>query len=168
MRTAGKLMALTCAGAALSGCLSMSRSSTEASLPADIARDGRVDIVNLDYAPVMRKVGADFPTIFTAQVKAKLDGCAKGARPLRLDASVTQYFRTHPLFTAAVAGRNRIRGVAVLTDVQTGHVVGRYRIGKTIVGSRLGVIFMGPAQTQLSAAFGEEVCRQAFRAAAAP
>ena len=110
----------------------------------------------------MRKVGADFPTIFTAQVKRKLDACARGARPLKLDASVTEYFRTHPLFTAAVAGRNHIRGTAVLTDLQTGRVVARYRIGKTILGSRLGVIAMGPAQTQLSAAFGDEVCRRAF------
>jgi hypothetical protein len=162
MSKTARMIALACTGAALSGCLSMSRSSTESPLPADIARDGRVDVVSVDYAPVMQKVGADFPTIFTAQVKAKLDACARGSRPLRLDASVTQYFRTHPLFTAAVAGRNRIRGVAVLTDLQTGRVVGRYRIGKTIVGSRLGVVFMGPAQTQLSAAFGDEVCRQAF------
>ena len=76
---------------------------------------------------------------------------------------MTEYFRTNPVFTALLVGRNRIRGTAVLTDVQTGRVVGRYRIGKTIIGGRFGILAMGPAQTQLSAAFGDEVCRQAFR-----
>jgi hypothetical protein len=164
MERFGRLVAVACAAFALGGCVSMSRSSAELAAPLDVAREGRVEVVNLDYATVMQKVGGDFATIFTAQVKKQLDRCATGSRPLRLDASVTQYFRTHPLFTAALVGRNRIRGTAVLTDVQTGRVVGRYRIGKTIIGGRFGIVAMGPAQTQLSAAFGDEVCRQAFAA----
>lgn len=158
-------MLVACAGAALGGCVSMSRSSADAPLAADIARDGRVSEVRVDYAPVSQKVGDDFSAIFTAQVQRKLDRCADGARPLRLDARVTEYFRTNPVFTTLLVGRNRIRGVAVLTDVQTGREVGRYRIGKTIIGGRMGVIAMGPAQTQLSAAFGDELCRQAFAGA---
>src|SRR5678815_910919 len=94
-----------------------------------------------------RKVGADFQSIFAAQVKSKLDACAQGPRPLRLEARVTEYFRTHPVFTTLLVGRNRIRGVAVLTDIGTGREVGRYKIGKTIIGGRFGIIAMGPAQS---------------------
>ena len=160
-----RLLLLVCAMAALGGCLARSRSLAEAPVPIDVARDGRVDIVNIDYVPVMRNVTAEFPTIFTTKVKGRLDRCARGSRPLRLDASVTDYIRTNAVTSTLLVGRTRIRGLAVLTDLQTGRVVGRYKIDRTFVG-RYGVFAMGPAQDQLSAAFGGEVCRQAFRAPA--
>lgn len=161
MQKTAYLLLIACAAAALAGCVARSRSLAEAPVPIDITREGRVDIVNVDYVPVMRKVTAEFPTIFTTKVKRRLDRCAQGTRALRLDASVTDYVRTNAVTSTLLVGRNRIRGVAVLTDLQTGRVVGRYKIDRTFVG-RYGVLAMGPAQDQLSAAFGGEVCRKAF------
>jgi hypothetical protein len=157
-----RTLTLACAAAALAGCASRTRSVAERPLPVDVARDGRVDIVNVDYVPVMRDVGPDFPYVFTRQVKKRLASCARGARPLRLDASVTEYVRTEPLVTTVLIGRNRIRGVAVLTDLETGREVGRYRIGRITVGGPAAIPAMIPAEARLSAAFGNEVCRRAF------
>ena len=154
---------LVLAAASLAGCIAKSTTVADRPVAIDVARDGRVDIINVDYVPVMREVPAEFSTIFTSRVKGRLDRCAQGNRPLRLDASVIEYVKTDALTNNLLVGRNRIRGLAVLTDLQTGREVGRYTIERTFVG-RNGLFGMGPAQDQLSAAFGGEVCRQAFHA----
>ena len=156
------LAALAVAAASMSGCVSMSRSSAVSAVSADWTRDGRVVEVRLTGNAQQERVATDFQTIFERRVQSKLDGCAPGQRPLRLEATVDQYYRSNPVITTLVAGRNRIRGTATLIDTATGQTVGRYNIGKTIVGGRIGIIAMGPAQTQLSDAFGDEVCKQAF------
>ena len=159
-----RILPLACAVVALAvaGCASRTRSVVETPVPFDLARDGRVDIVNVDYMPVMREVAADFPYLFERQVKARLAGCARGARPLRLDARITQFIRSGPVTTTLLVGRNQIRGEAVLTDLQTGREVGRYRIGRITIGGAAALPAMAPADARLSAAFGNEVCRRAF------
>ena len=64
--------------------------------------------------------------------------------------------------TAILFGQNKVRGPARLVDVQTGQVGGEYVIGRTVTGSRVGVIQMAEAEEQLSDGFGAEICRQAF------
>lgn len=153
--------ALLTAAIGLSGCISMSRSSTMQAAGADWASGGRVEQVRLTNS-VAADVGDDFKSIFETEVKQQLDRCATGSRPLRLDATISSYSRTNPVITTLLVGRNRIRGEATLTDATSGQVVGRYNIGKTIVGGRIAIVKMGPARKQLSQAFGDEICRQAF------
>lgn len=155
------LIAVAAAAPLMTACISMSRSEAVAPVAADIAREGRVETVSLTNT-VDADVGPDFKSIFESEVKAKLDACAQGSRPLTLEASVNSYSRTNPVITTVLIGRNRIRGEAVLKDAATGAEVGRYRIGKTIVGGRVAIVEMGPARKQLSEAFGDEVCKQAF------
>lgn len=157
------LLVLAAATPLLAGCISMSRSETMQSAGASVASDGRVDQVTLTNM-VAADVGDDFKSIFETEVKAKLDACAQGSRPLRLEATVNTYSKTNPVITTLLVGRNKIRGEATLKDAATGAVVGRYKIGKTIVGGRIAIIEMGPARKQLSEAFGDEVCKQAFAA----
>ena len=161
------LVALAAVAPLMTACISMSRSEAVAPMAADIARDGRVDTVTLTNT-VDADVGTDFKSIFESEVKAKLDACAQGSRPLTLEATVSSYSRTNPVITTVLVGRNRIRGEAVLKDAATGAEVGRYKIGKTIVGGRVAIVEMGPARKQLSEAFGDEVCKQAFAKEAAP
>lgn len=144
-------------------CVSMSNSSPVASLPADIAANGRVDEITISHGDI--PVSEGFDALFKSRVKAKLDACAKGTRPLRVEASVERFARTNPVVTAVAAGRNVIRGEARLVDIATGEEVGSYVIGQTVVGGKLGVVAMGAAETQLSDAFGTELCNQAFKAA---
>ena len=95
-------------------------------------------------------------------MQSKLDACAKGQRPLRLEAQLDRLDKANPVVTAVVAGSNVLRGSARLVDANTGQVVADYKVGKTIVGGRFAVVVMGQAEEQLSDAFGDELCKQAF------
>jgi hypothetical protein len=165
MKTAA--LAVPACALLLTGCVGMSRSSAVAPLAADIAAAGRIDSVTL-ARPADLKVTGEFDAIFKARVKAKTDACATGARPLRLEASVQRLDKANVAMTAVIGGANVLRGQAKLIDVATGKTVGDYNIGKTIVGGRVGVIEMAQAEEQLSDAFGEELCAQAFPKAPAP
>lgn len=143
-------------------CVSMSNSSPVASLPAEIAANGRVDEIRLSRGDL--PVSDGFDALFQTRVKAKLDACAKGTRPLRVEAKIERFARTNPVVTTVIAGRNVIRGEARLVDIATGQEVGSYVIGQTVVGGKLGIVAMGAAEQQLSDAFGIELCNQAFKA----
>lgn len=157
------LVAATAIG--LTGCVSMSRSEAVAPLPDELARTSRVSEIRLTRSDAL-KVTEGFDDIFRSRVQAKLDACATGARPLRLEAELERLDKANPVVTAVVAGSNVLRGSARLVDVATGRVVADYKVGKTIVGGRFAVVVMGEAEEQLSDAFGDELCNQAFAPAA--
>lgn len=156
-------LAIPLAALALSGCVSMSRSSTVQALSGDLASTGKVTEVTLRRDGDI-KVTPEFDTLFKTRVQAELDKCAKGTRPLRLEASITTLDKANPAMTLLIAGKNAVRGQARLVDARTGKVVGDYEIGQTVVGSRLAIIQMSQAEEQVSSGFGEEVCKQAFPA----
>jgi hypothetical protein len=158
-------LALALAAFALSGCVSMSRSEAVAPLAADIAQGSRVSEIRLTRSQAL-KVTDGFDDIFKSRVQTRLDACATGPRPLRLEAELERLDKANPVVTAVVAGSNVLRGSARLVDVATGEVVADYKVGKTIVGGRFAVVVMGEAEEQLSDAFGEELCKQAFTPAA--
>lgn len=148
----------------LGGCVSMSRSSPVAELPEDWAAQGRVSEILLTTADI--KVSPEFEQTFKTRVQAKLDQCAQGSRPLRLEASVSRLDKANVVLTAIIGGANVLRGEAKLVDVTTGTTVGSYNLGETIVGARVAVLVMAEAEEQLSDAFGSELCEQAFPPAA--
>ncbi|HEY9219490.1 MAG TPA: hypothetical protein VIO94_15695 [Phenylobacterium sp.] len=149
----------------LSACVSMSRSEAVAPLAADMARSSRVTEIRVNRSSEL-KVTPQFDEIFTAHVKAKLDACATGSRALRLEADLERFDKANPVVTAVVAGSNVLRSTARLVDIATGQVVAEYKVGKTVVGGRFAVVVMGEAEEQLSDAFGDELCAQAFTPAA--
>jgi hypothetical protein len=152
---------------ALSGCMSLSRSSAVDPLPQDLAADGRVAEIVLTRSPSL-KVSPQFDDVFKRHVQAKLDACARGARPLRLEASIERFDKANPVLTAVIAGSNVLRGSARLVDQNTGQTVADYKIGQTVVGGRIAVVVMAEAEEQLSDGFGEELCKQAFPAPPKP
>lgn len=157
-----KLAALTVALGAvcLTGCVSMSRSQTVSSLSPDLTANARIESIRLTRGDL--KVTPEFNELFRSRVKAKLDACAKGTRPLRLEASINRFDKANPVITTLVAGANVLRGEARLIDLATGQVVAVYQIGHTVVGGRVAILKMGEAEEQLSDAFGQELCQQAF------
>ncbi|WP_269714542.1 hypothetical protein [Caulobacter sp. NIBR2454] len=160
MKTA---LTLTLAAVMLSGCVGMSRSSTVAPLAADWKSGGRVDQVILAKEGEF-KITPEFDQIFESRVKGKLAECATGTRPLRLEAKLTRLDKANPVITTLIMGANVMRGEAKLVDVATGQTVGQYQIGQTVVGGRMAIVKMGEAEEQMSDAFGEELCKQAFKA----
>ena len=155
--------AVAVAALSLAGCVSMSRSEAVSPLSADWASNGRVTEVTLSKGDL--KVTPEFDAIFQSRVKAKLDACATGTRPLRLEARIDRLDKANPVLTTVVAGANVLRGEARLVDVATGQTVADYKVGKTVVGGRFAIVVMGQAEEQLSDAFGDELCKQAFAAA---
>ena len=151
------------AAALLAGCISKSNSEVVSALPTDWSKVSRVETITLDRNPEI-KVSDEFDAVFQSRVKARLDKCATGDRPLRLEAKIDKVSKANPFVTAILFGQNKVRGTARLIDVQTGEVLGEYKIGQTITGSRVGVVAMAQAEEQLSEAFGAEVCSQAFGA----
>src|SRR5437899_12741179 len=115
------IKALLAAGAALalSGCVSLSRSSTVTALPASDAARLRVAEIRLTVAQGV-KVSPKFDDIFRQHVQAKLDACAAGDRPVRLEARVDRLDKSNAVMTAVVAGANVLRGSARLVDVNSG------------------------------------------------
>ncbi|WP_369061408.1 hypothetical protein ABOZ73_05625 [Caulobacter sp. 73W] len=163
MKTA---LTLTLAAVMLSGCVGMSRSKPVAPLAADWKTGGRVDQITLAKEGEF-KITPEFDQIFETRVKSKLAECATGTRPLRLEARLTRLDKANPVVTTLIMGANVMRGEARLVDVATGQTVGEYEIGQTVVGGRMAIIKMGEAEEQMSDAFGEELCKQAFKAEAA-
>lgn len=144
----------------LPGCVSLSRSHVDQAMAKDLRTQGRVTQVKLTSGP--NDISGEFRQVFEQRVADKLHNCADGDRPLRLEAEVTVVDKANPLVTVVLADANRVRGDVVLYDVRTNKAVGRYRIGRTIVGSRFGLIQMAEAEEQLSDAFGTEVCEKVF------
>ena len=158
------VIVLLAAAVGLSGCVSMSRSETVTGLPADWVGAGRIESITVAHSGL--KVTPRFEVIFLQHVRAKLDACATGSRPLRLEATLERFDKANPVITTLVAGANVLRGSAKLIDVSTGQVVADYKVGKTIVGGRFAIVVMGEAEEQMSDAYGDELCAQAFPKAA--
>ena len=156
-----KAFVLTGCALALTGCVSMSRSSAVEALPVDVAAHARITEIKLITGPDV-KVTPQFDAVFQKHVQAKLDGCFKGERPVRLEAEVVRLSKANAVLTAVVAGSNVLRGSAKLIDIQTGQTVADYNVGQTVVGGRFAVVVMAEAEEQLSDGFGDELCKQAF------
>ena len=158
--TRSVILALAVGAIGLSGCMSMSRSSPVTALSTDWAANARIEEITLAKGDI--KVSPQFEETFKARVKAKLDQCATGTRPLRLEATVSRLDKANVVMTAVIGGANVLRGEARLIDVATGQTVGTYNVGETVVGGRVAVFVMAEAEEQMSDGFGDELCKQAF------
>ena len=155
------LTAALFAGLSLSACVGMSRSQPVTAMSPDVAADSRISEITLQTGDDVQ-LTADFPAIFADRVQAQLAACATGDRPLRLEARIDRLDKSNPVQTAVIGGANVLRGSARLVDPATGQLVGEYEIGQTVIGGRVAVLEMAEAEEQMSDAFGEELCDQAF------
>jgi hypothetical protein len=154
------LLAAGCA-VVLSGCMTMSRSAAVTALPASDASQLRVSEIKLTVKEGV-KVSPEFDEIFRSHVQAKLNACATGARPVRLEATVERLDKSNVVMTAVIAGANVLRGTAKLVDIGTGETLADYTVGQTVVGRSVAVVVMAKAEEQLSDGYGAELCKLAF------
>lgn len=143
----------------LSACVGLSRSAPVT--PVAQAENYRISAIQLAVEPEIETTG-EFQAIFHERVQEELNACADGARPLRLEASISRLDRANPVQVAVIGGANVLRGHARLVDPTDGRVVGEYEIGRTVIGARVAVFEMAQSEEQLSTAFGRELCEQAF------
>jgi hypothetical protein len=162
-RRLAPVFALTIVGLPLGACVSTHQSAALTPLPADWAASGHV--ARIDFVDDAKVTVSDhFDKTFTDRLQAKLDACAKGSRPLVLKASISRLSRSNGVVTVlSGSARNKVRGEAQLIDEATGKVVGDYKIGQTVYGTRLATFQMLKPEHQLADAFGDEVCREAFK-----
>ena len=155
------LTAALFAGLSLSACVGMSRSQPVTAMSPDVAADSRISEITLQTGDDVQ-LTADFAAIFADRVQAQLAACATGDRPVRLEARIDRLDKANPVQTAVIGGAKVLRGSARLVDPSTGQLVGEYEIGQTVIGGRIAVVEMAEAEEQMSDAFGEELCEQAF------
>jgi hypothetical protein len=153
------LLLAAVAAVPLSACVNLSRSAPVTPIAA--ADSYRVSEVRLAVEPEIETTD-EFAGIFAERVQTELNGCADGARPLRLEASISRFDRANPVQVALIGGANVLRGHARLVEPASGRVVGEYEIGRTVIGARVAAFEMAESEEQLSTAFGRELCEQAF------
>ncbi len=152
--------------ATLGGCVTKSKSAVIAPLAATWVENGRVDEIVFDGGGI-EGVSPAFAQTFQTNVKAKLDACAKGGRPLKLEASIRRLDKANKAMVIVLGGgKSAVRGHAKLIDPATGATVGEYDIGQNVVGARPAMLVMLNAEQTLSKAFGDELCARAFKPAA--
>jgi hypothetical protein len=149
----------------LAGCETAGGSAPIQPLPRDLQTGGTVVSVNLTDAPETG-VSAGFEALFERSVQTRLNTCARGSQPLTLEVTLDGFDRANPAMTWLIGDENRIAGIATLTDA-SGTLVGEYRIQRAFLASGLiGIALTAQAEDQMSVAFGDELCKQAFPSAA--
>ena len=157
-----KLSILALSGAILlAGCVTSNGSGAVRAISPDAAARGRVTLVQLQNAP--SNVSNGFTREFQNTVQSKLNECADGDYPLVLTVTLNGYQSANTMLALLAPAQSQISGVARLTDA-SGTVVGEYNIRRTItVGGIMGAMVASEAEHHMSSAFGEELCKQAFK-----
>ncbi|MFC7377411.1 hypothetical protein [Brevundimonas sp. GCM10030266] len=147
----------------LTACASGSGSAPIQPLPQALRTGARVVSVNVDNIPE-RGVSAEFGQVFQTRVQTALNECATGQQPLTLEISLDTFDRANAAMTWLISDQNSIAGIARLKD-SSGNLVGEYLIRRVFTaGGLVGIALMSQAEEQMSDAFGEELCKQAFGA----
>lgn len=148
----------------LGGCVSAGASGAVKPLPSALVAGTRIASVELRNTPDGTSPGFDIR--FEAAVQARLDNCAAGSEALTLEVSLNGYYAPNPAMALFAPMKSQISGTARLRDAG-GAVVGEYRIERSLmIGGIAGAVAAANAESNMSNAFGEELCKQAFRAQA--
>lgn len=146
----------------LGGCVSAGSSGAINPLPSALAGGARIASVELRNTPDGTAHG--FDSRFEAAVQAQLNKCATGSEPLTLEVSLNGYYAPNPAMALFAPMKSQVSGTARLRDA-AGAVVGEYRIEHSLmIGGLAGAAVAANAESNMSNAFGRELCKQAFRA----
>lgn len=160
----GDFMKVIIAGLAaaflLVGCQSSTGSATLTALPQVVRADARVVTIALQNTP--QGTSSAFEAVFAERVQSRLSDCAAGTRSLKLEVTLDGWSAANPALALFAPAQSQISGVARLLD-DSGAVVGVYRIRRSFtMGGVGGMVMATGAETHMSNAFGEELCKQAF------
>jgi hypothetical protein len=146
----------------LGGCVSAGDSGAVSPLASGLRESARITTVTLRNTPQTATIG--FESRFTGAVQTQLNKCATGSQPLTLEITLNGYNAPNPAMALFAPMKSEVSGVARLRDAG-GSVVGEYRIERSLmIGGFAGAIVAANAESNMSNAFGEELCKQAFEA----
>ncbi|GAA0646875.1 hypothetical protein [Brevundimonas lenta] len=146
----------------LGGCVSAGASGAVSPLANDVRDNARITVVSLSSAP--DNVSAEFKETFEGAVRGQLGKCATGSQALTLEVTLDGFTAPNLIAAYMVPMASKVSGVARLRDAG-GAVVGEYRIERSLtMGGTFGVAAAANAEVNMSNAFGEELCKQAFKA----
>jgi hypothetical protein len=148
----------------LAGCVARGSSDTVTQLPTQLAEHAYVSDIDIKSVPA--DAAPDFKTKLQAALEAKLKTCAKGDHPLRMNVSIARFAGENAAKTILVGSSNVIKGSAQLIEPADGKVVGDYDIARSMGGGGvIAAVGMAGAEDQMTSAFADEVCDQAFKRA---
>lgn len=145
----------------LSACVSSGGADAIHPIASSVSANSFVQQVVVTDAPA--NVRPEFKDVFAKRALAKLNNCAHGNKPLRLDVAVADFHQSNGAKTYLIGDANRIRGTAKLVDPSDGSVVAEYDFNRSVGGGGLiAAVAMSHGQEQLADAVGDEICKQAF------
>ncbi len=153
--------ALSALGIGLAGCVNSSSGDVITPLARDRAATASIGEIVLTSAP--DTVSEDFPAIFQREVRERLDKCARGSRPLRMEVRVAELEGSNVAKAYLVGDSNVIRAQVVLIEPETGETVGDYEVSRSVGGGGLfAALAMAEAEEQMSGALATDICERAF------
>jgi len=152
---------LAAAGLGLGACVNSS--SGDVILPLAPARAATASVGELVLISAPSTVSAGFPAIFQREVRERLDKCARGARPLRMEVRITELEGSNVAKAYLVGDSNVIRAQVVLIEPGTGETVGDYEVSRSVGGGGLfAALAMAEAEEQMTGALATDICERAF------
>jgi hypothetical protein len=145
----------------LAGCLNYSGGDSIKALPADIAASAHVGSIVIRDVP--SDVSPEFKPELEAELRKKMDVCAKGEIALSLEVSISEVKKQNVALTLLVGNSNGIKGTARLMRPDTGEVVGDYDISHSLgAGGVVATVGLSGAETRNASAFADDLCARAF------
>lgn len=155
------MIILAVGAVASAGCASSSGTRATRDLTADLASSGRVTAVSVANGGPGSET---FREAFASRVQERLNGCAQGSTPLKAEITLDSFQPASVVMAALIPAQSRIGGTTRLIDADD-VTVGEYRIQRSLTaGGVVGATLAATAETQMSNAFGDELCKQAFSA----
>lgn len=148
-------------GLGLAGCVNST--SGDVILPLAPARAATASVGELVLVSAPATVSAEFPAIFQREVRERLDKCARGSRPLRMEVRITELEGSNVAKAYLVGDSNVIRAQVVLIEPGTGEKVGDYEVSRSVGGGGLfAALAMAEAEEQMTGALATDICERAF------
>ena len=145
----------------LAGCVNSSSGDIIMPLARDRAATASIGEIVLTGAPTT--VSEGFPVIFQREARERLDKCARGDRPLRMEVRITELEGSNVAKAYLVGDSNVIRAQVLLIEPATGATVGDYEVSRSIGGGGLfAALAMAEAEEQMSAELATDICERAF------
>jgi len=129
-------------------------------LPAEIARDARVDVIRMSSSWIQAK--EDFSDTFQWQVGAYLNRCAKGARKLTLRTHIYDLSKEDAVGRLFQRGEHNLAAVAEFVDRKSKAVVGRYYFDLGVDSGGFLKALVAEPELMLSEAYGKAMCAEVF------
>lgn len=145
----------------LAGCVSYTSSDTIMALPSARAVNASIGEVVLTGAP--NTVSPEFASLFQREVAGRMNQCAGGAQPLRMEVRVIELQTANAVLTIVAGDSNVIRAQVALVEPSTGQKVADYDVSRSVGGGGLAsAIGLAEGEKMMSRELATDICERAF------